>query len=195
MSLIELFHSKHVLDECYRAWSPSISARLSDRFPIEVLSIIESDGLGSYDNQLFWTVDPDDLGDVVRYWLPAEKTVIPLFYTSFGQLFLWNGTSVYFASVHLGYIAPIAFSARLLIEIVFNNSKFIKRVLDPKLHKKAASKAGRLRPMEVYLWKPLLSMGGDPATSEIIIAPITEALTIVAQAAPITMVGQNKIRQ
>src|SRR5262245_51219994 len=107
MSAVEVFHGSHRATK-YRAFAPEDQRRVEGRLPVEMIELLSFDGFASYADQLLWSVDPDDIGDVVAPWLPGSETIVPLFRTAFGSLFLYDGKRVYYSNVHLHTAAVCA---------------------------------------------------------------------------------------
>jgi len=186
MSAAESFRAEYPVAERWRDWDQAAAARLAGCLPAEMMELLSRDGFCSYGDQLLWAADPDDLGEMVRPWLPGEKTVVPLFRTAFGDLFLWNGASVFHAAVHLSTVTPCALSARFLLDQVLVDDRYRRRVLRKPLLKQAACQAGRLEPDEMYSCRPSLAHGGDFRTSAIVREKLREGLAALADAGPVT---------
>jgi len=142
MTGIQAFRERHPAQDVWRAWTPEVAQRLTGRLPAEQVELLSADGFASYDDQLLWAVDPDDLGDVVRLWLPNTPQAVPLFRTAFGDLFIWDGTAVWHADVHLAMVGQVALLTRFLYEDVLVNERFRRRALQPALLKRARKAEG-----------------------------------------------------
>lgn len=169
----------------HRPWTAEHAERLSARLPAETLELLTLDGFASYGEQLLWSVDPDELGEAVKPWLPGEETATPLLRTAFGELFLFNGMSVFHADIHLHTVTPCALLLRFFYSQTLVDPKYRARVLRPTRVLRAREALGSLEPHECYVYDPPLARGGDPEAARFAKADLRETLVELGRAARI----------
>jgi len=169
----------------YKAFTLQDEERLAERLPPEVIELLKADGFASYGEQQLWSVDPDDLGELVLPWKAGAEAAIPIFRTAFGCLFLWDGKRVHYANIHFHTVTICAPRVRFLFSDTFMDEGFMTKVVGSERIKRAQNELGQLSPNEAYFWVPALALGGSQETSRLDKGGLRELLAIQAQLAPI----------
>lgn len=189
-SALQSFHEMHGEGHSYRPWRDADAKRLGERLDPVLLVLAESDGWASYDDQALWHCDPDEWTGVAAPWLPAgTKQTDVIFRTGFGDLFVWDGTWTWLVLVHDAARMRAGRRMDRMVGDLFQQPDFYINDSLPSMMKRARKRAGRLEPDEMYNYLPVLALGGSESSSNIVRVKAKEALSILAQAAPIEELG------
>lgn len=187
---IRAFHEAHGDIRTYRRWRKADAERLGARLHPVLRALAEADGWASYDGDSLWHCDPDDWAGVAARWMPeGTKQCDVLFRTGFGDLFVWDGTYVWLVRPHLSARMRITRRVDRLLGFAFQQSDFFLQDDLPEMMERARTKAGQLKPEEIYNYVPALALGGSEKKSRIVKAKAKEALDILAQLSPIGEYG------
>lgn len=173
---------------CYRPFDIDDQKKLADRIPKVMLEILKNDGWCSYKDQILWLCDPDDWQPAAQAWCTWAPNAQVVARTGFGDLFIWDGEMFWFCQVH----------ESLCMRTVGNSDWFFSRMLTshdfaPQTHlpvriRKAKELAGPLNWNEMYTYVPALALGGSEESSRIERVKAIEALTMLAELAPVLQV-------
>ncbi|MBI1762149.1 MAG: DUF1851 domain-containing protein [Acidobacteria bacterium] len=185
LSAAESFLQAFGPGECYRDYSAADEARLGERIPPVMREILSKEGWCSYKEQVLWLCDPDDWRNAAAAWFANSPHAQVLARTAIGDLFVWDEGVFWFVMVHESLIMMTVGDADRFFSRMLTASDFAPQTYLPGLVRKARKKAGALAWDEMYTYVPALALGGSESSSRIERVKALEALSMLADLAPI----------
>src|SRR4029453_18230151 len=160
------------------------AARLTDlpgRFPPGLVQLWQNHGWCAYAGGLFWTIDPDEVAEVLREWptLPAEAYALAR--DGLGNLFLSIKGEVHRLDIHHNRKDVIAMTIDFFLDMKIFNPSFKSDYLEADLFRAANARLGPLGPRECYAYFPALAMGGTERIESLRKVSFLEHLAFLAQ--------------
>ncbi|HEX9945991.1 MAG TPA: T6SS immunity protein Tdi1 domain-containing protein [Allosphingosinicella sp.] len=173
----------------YRPFKPADAKRLGERLPAALRLLAEMDGWASYAEQTFWLCDPDDWSGIADDWMEDAPGAEVVMRTGFGDLLVWDGAFFWLVMPHQSSRMRLTDNAEwLLRSSLLNPESYFQKDL-PGMMERARREAGSLEADTLYTYVPALALGGDDKSSKIETEKAREALSILAQLAPVAKLG------
>jgi len=156
----------------------SVIDKYSKILPEKLIEYWKEEGWCSFQDGLFWTVNPEDYIDLVEFWI--ESTLFKnrdnyhaIARTAFGKLYLWGEKTNHYITLSTYHHALIASEenltvnddANLELQMFFLNSEAADFDYETEsgdfLFAKAKDKLGKLSRTEIYGFEPALILGGE----------------------------------
>jgi hypothetical protein len=187
---IRKLHKHYRSDGAYRPFTIADHARLEGRLAPTLLELAAQDGWTSYNNRAVWLCDPDDWAGVAAPWLDQGVAKADMMIrTAFGEMIVWDGTFFWLVMPHEAVRMRLTEWDDWLLGSTLPLPDFYFRDELPRLVERATQQVGPVGPDTMFSYVPALALGGTPETSRIEIAGAREALALLSQLAPVTVVG------
>ena len=170
--------------EKYRDYTEADEARLADRLPEVMRTILRKDGWCAYKNQVLWLCDPDDWAPAAGAWFPDAPSAQVVARSGFGDLFVSSG--VYWTVLtHESQIVENGEDPNWFFGRTITAKSFTTRSDLPPKVRAARKSAGALAWDEMYAYEPALALGGSSKSSDVVRVKAREQLVLLSQLAPI----------
>lgn len=150
--------------------------------PAELIELWREQGFCGYARGFLWTINPDQLIDVMKEWFPRSKErKIPILRTALGDIVFWDKQGAHLLDVQRGDVHDIVNDVSVLFWYWLCDKKVLDKVLEYPRFKKALLKYGSLGPDECYAFKLAPALGGDDSVNNMAKVKLREQLSILAQ--------------
>lgn len=127
----------------------------------DLIALWREDGWASYENGLFWTVNPFDYADVIKDWKIVEPGTLVFGRNAFGDLFLLCKEEIFRLKIQYNHLGNIGTEVYLFLNFLLRQPNLQKSFLQKKLFRKVHKLLGDLQADECYGLFPALPLGGD----------------------------------
>ena len=148
-----------------RPADPDAIAAYTGRLPEPVLDEWRESGWCAYAGGLLWFVNPAELEDLLGDWLEEPALFVPFARTAFADLCLWGPEGVHYLDVQSGDLTDLIDDVELFVESSLREGRFLKKVVNQPLYRKAESRLGPPAHDECYAFEPAVALGG-PGTAD-----------------------------
>lgn len=180
--LLENFYSICKKPEKTNPLPDKILEKYADKVPPEIIELWQHGGVGSYMNDFFWVVNPDDFHLIIdELYIPFKQPCVAIARDAFGDLFLWEKDRVKFVNVRHTYSEVVGRDPQIFFNNIAVNWEHLSRRLKATNFIEASEKLGPLTYDECYGYVPLLSAGGAEKIENLKKVKIKEHLPIIAQ--------------
>ncbi|HEV7408800.1 MAG TPA: T6SS immunity protein Tdi1 domain-containing protein [Bradyrhizobium sp.] len=162
------------------------------RLPPQLVQHWRESGWCSYGDGLIWTINPDDLIDVLDDWLGPDHGAIPFCRSPFADVFLWHDGAVKSFAVQFGKLNKIMSNIEPFFDGLLCDKSYVNDMLLRKLFRQALKKLGPLKFDECYGFQPVLALGGSGEIDTVVKVKMREYLGILSQ---VVEVEANPFRQ
>ncbi len=175
----------------YRELDAATETRLAAKTPETFVELLKRDGFCGYRGGALWMCDPDDWAPVARAWLPHSPGAAVIARSSFGRVYVWDGTIVWSVAATESIVQKFYdnglyfFAGSLWMLGQFDGEQMEQQT------REAAAAHGPLAWDEMYAYVPALALGGSPSTTKVERVKAREHLVMLAQLAPIQVIQRR----
>lgn len=170
-----------VPDEALKAYRESL--------PSPLLSFWKEKGWCGFAEGLLWTVNPEQIVDVLEVWVGSHlPEAVPFVRTAFGDILFWHGGRVHYLDVLYGRVTEHADDMELLFDNTLCKERYLDGVMDRRTFRKALRRLGTPKHDECYAFVPPLAQGGPGTAETLRKAKLRDYLRQLAQATEVTFV-------
>ena len=149
----------------------------------EDLFVFIKKGKGSYMNDFFWIVNPVEYKNIVdEIYLPLKNPSICFARDAFGNLYLWEDSSIIFVDINHSKQEVIGRKLNVFFDLKMTDKGFLEKRLPYNNYLEAKKNLGELHSDLCYGYNPLLGMGGSEKVMNLQKVKIKEYISITAQA-------------
>lgn len=91
----------------------------------EILNILTEEGVSSYGNGLFWTINPNDYVEVLNDWLSFEDRSIPFMRSAFGDMLFMREGNIMVLNSNTAEISLMTDDVEEFMECYLTDSWFL----------------------------------------------------------------------
>lgn len=148
----------------------TILEEYSEKVPQLLIELWKSDGFGKYNNGLIEIINPKDFEPVLWTWLGKEvENYVPFAISGFGELFYYRKLTetdedVCIIDIQYRRIQTLTWDFDSFFEDFLINEEDREMWLRESLFKQAIAYQGLLEKNEVFIFTPILAMGGAEET-------------------------------
>lgn len=153
-----------------------------DRVSEDVVNIWQNYGTGSFCDEYFRIINPDDYIELIKETYFDGENVVPVFVTPFADVLIWEEDN------YIGMIKYKNHDFNIVnqgldnfFDYLQNYEEYWKDYFDRDFYKKAREKLGSLKNDESYGFSPLLCMGGRKALKNVDIVNTRVHIELISQ--------------
>jgi hypothetical protein len=169
--------------EKYEDASPALLKLYTKKVSAEFADMMKEEGLCSYMDGLFTTVDPALYEGVLKdYKVHSDKSIV-LMKNAFGDLFYFDGFDcrILYTSHNENYSFTGGDAVKYFFTFQMTEASFLTENFKKKLFGQALKKFGKLKPDETYGFVPAIPLGGEEKLDNIEKVKTLEYLSILSQ--------------
>lgn len=152
-----------------------------DKLPENILLEWNNSGWCGYSDGLIWIVDPCNFHNILEDWIGESQSSFVFARTSFGDMFVWQESSVWHLSPMYNEHFRITSMIEILFEVTLCSDEYLTDALNMELHKKAVDRLGILNYDECYAFEPAIALGGSGTLDNIRVVKLLEHLNFLYQ--------------
>lgn len=142
----------------------------ADSDEIDILyHLLKENGYCSFNNGLFWTVEPEQLSNFARKFPEVSDTALVFARSYTGCLLIWDklkiGESIIHLNVHTGKSQIVSTGFQVFVPFNLTSEAFWKRECYGKIELSAVQKYGKIQSDECIAFLPALAIGGNEKVS------------------------------
>lgn len=150
--------------------------------PVEIIELWQYGGVGSYMNDFFWVINPDEYLFVTdQLYKPFLLPCVVFARDAFGDLFVWEKDCVKFVNVRHGYSQVIGRDLKIFFNSIATDWDFFCDRLKAKDFSSVKARLHGLSYDECYGYVPALVAGGSDKPENVQKVKLREYLEIIAQ--------------
>ena len=150
--------------------------------PNEILELWIEGGIGSYMNDFFWVVNPEEYNFLIdEIYTPFAPPCIVFARNAFGDLFTWEKDCIKFINIRHGYSEVIGRKPKVFFNNILTDSEYFFERIKGNNFYKVKEKLGHLEDDECYGYTPLLGVGGDEKVKNLQKVKIKEYISLIAE--------------
>ncbi|MEZ4778649.1 MAG: DUF1851 domain-containing protein [Flavobacteriaceae bacterium] len=148
----------------------------------EIITLLKEDGVSSYMNGFFWTLDPNEYLEFINEWLQADDICIPFARTALADLFFVHRGEIMILHSNKGFLDYTSPYVEWFFNRFLTDEPYLIEHFSYNLYQKLPNKES-LSHDECFGFTPLLSLGGSENVENLSKVKMREYLDIVAKAA------------